>query len=253
LCCTLDAHCGNRCKPGAGAVEQLTAGLNLLLPRWLFARLHSRIVHYAGVLSILCLLIAIMLVLAYLQASIDFAAQILAVRAIFWEIFCILVIMAGVGAWLLALAQESRSVAQEETQRQTALLMAEIAAHRRTDAELQRAKEVAEAANLGKTRYMVGISHELRSPLNAVFDYAQLLDRDPTIPSRRRNAIKVIRRSAEHMSRLIEGLLEISKIQAGRLDLQRNEVRLAEFLEQIVDMFRLQAEEKGLDFRFHYN
>jgi signal transduction histidine kinase/CheY-like chemotaxis protein/purine-cytosine permease-like protein len=251
LCCTLDARCGDRCKPGAGAVQLLTAGLKPLLPRWLFARLHSRLVHYAGVLSILCLLIAVMLALVYLQASIDFAAEILAVRAIFWEIFCILVIMAGVAAWLLVLAQESRSVAQEETQRQTALLMTEIAAHRRTDAELQRAKEVAEAANLAKTRYMVGISHELRSPLNAVFGYAQLLDRDPTIPARRRNAIKVIRRSAEHMSGLIEGLLEISKIQAGRLDLQRNEVRLAEFLEQIVDMFRLQAAEKGLDFRFH--
>jgi signal transduction histidine kinase/CheY-like chemotaxis protein/purine-cytosine permease-like protein len=251
LCCTLDARCADRCKPGSGAVEQLTAGLKLLLPSWLFARLHSRLVHYAGVLSILCLMIAIMLVLVYLQVSIDYAGERVAVRAIFWEIFCILVIMAGVAAWLLVLAQESRSVAQEETQRQTALLMAEIAAHRRTDAELQRAKEVAEAANLAKTRYMVGISHELRSPLNAVFGYAQLLDRDPTIPSRRRNAIKVIRRSAEHMSGLIEGLLEISKIQAGRLDLQRNEVRPAEFLEQIVDMFRLQAADKGLDFRFH--
>ena len=58
--------------------------------------------------------------------------------------------------------------------------MQEIEAHKRTDAELQRAKEVAEAANQAKSRYVVGLSHELRTPLNAISGYAQLLERDAT-------------------------------------------------------------------------
>jgi signal transduction histidine kinase/CheY-like chemotaxis protein/purine-cytosine permease-like protein len=256
LCCTLDARCGDRCKPGFRAMEQLTAAMRCLLPRnleTLVAGLPAWLVSFLAVFSVLCLLIAITLTLAYLQASADYPRELPAMRTIFKEIASILVIIAGLGAWLLVLAQQSRAVAHEETERQTALLRQEIEAHGRTDAELQRAKEVAEAANLAKTRYMVGISHELRAPLNAVFGYAQLLDRDPTIPKRRRNAIKVIRRSAEHMSGLIDGLLEISKIQAGRLYLQRNEVRLPELLQEIVDMFQLQAAEKGLGLGFSYS
>jgi signal transduction histidine kinase/CheY-like chemotaxis protein len=252
LCCTLDARCGDRCKPGSRAVEQLTASMRRLLPQKLVAGLPGWLVNFLAVFSVLCLLIVITLTLAYLQASADYPRELPAMRTIFKEIFSILVIIAGLGAWLLVLVQQSRAVAHEETERQTALLLEEIEAHGRTDAELQRSKEVAEAANLAKTRYMVGISHELRAPLNAVFGYAQLLDRDPTIPSRRRNAIKVIRRSAEHMSGLIDGLLEISKIQAGRLYLQRNEVRLPELLQEIVDMFHLQAAEKGLSLEFSY-
>ncbi len=110
------------------------------------------------------------------------------------------VIVAGVLAWFFVLAAESRRVAQEETARQTALLLQEIEAHRRTDAALQKAKEVAEAANLAKSRYVVGLSHELRTPLNAVLGYAQLLERDDGMPAARQNGVRVIRRSAEHLS-----------------------------------------------------
>ena len=62
--------------------------------------------------------------------------------------------------------------------------------------------------------------------------------------------IKVVRRSAEHLSGLIDGLLDISKIEAGRFHLNRNEVHTADFLDQIVDMFRLQATAKGIEFRY---
>ena len=250
LCCTLDARCGDRCKPGARVTDQMTAGMKWLLSPRIVAGMPPSLIYFLSGFGILCLVITITLTLGYLQAAADYPHELPAIQAIFKEVFSILVIIAGLSAWLLVLAQQSRSVAYEETERQTALLLEEIEAHGRTDSALQRAKEVAEAANLAKTRYMVGISHELRAPLNAVFGYAQLLDRDPTIPSRRRNAIKVIRRSAEHMSGLIDGLLEISKIQAGRLYLQRNEVRLPELLQEIVDMFQLQAAEKQLNLIF---
>ena len=125
------------------------------------------------------------------------------------------------------LAHESRHVAEEESRRQTDLLMREIEAHERTDAKLQQAKENAEAASQAKSRYLVGLSHELRNPLNSIFGYSQILERDSTIPARRKDAVQVVRRSAEHLSGLIDGLLDISKIEAGRFQLDRQEVRIA--------------------------
>jgi CheY-like chemotaxis protein/nitrogen-specific signal transduction histidine kinase len=128
--------------------------------------------------------------------------------------------------------------------------MQEIGAHERTDAELQRAKEVAESANLAKSRYVVGLSHELRSPLNAISGYAQLLEQDSGLAKKPRDQVRVVRRSADHLSGLIDGILDISKIEAGRLYLSRDEVRLSEFLDQLVGMFRVQATAKGIDFVF---
>jgi signal transduction histidine kinase/ActR/RegA family two-component response regulator len=148
------------------------------------------------------------------------------------------------------LAQQSRRAAEAETRRQTTLLIQEIDAHKRTDAELQRAKEVAESANLAKSRYVVGLSHELRSPLNAISGYAQLLEQDSSLLPKPRDQVRVVRRSADHLSGLIDGILDISKIEAGRLYLSRDEVRLSEFLDQLVGMFRLQAAAKGIDFVF---
>ena len=97
---------------------------------------------------------------------------------------------------------------------------------------------------------MVGLSHELRSPLNAISGYAQLLEQDQSLQARPRDQVRVVRRSADHLSGLIDGILDISKIEAGRLYLSRDEVRLNDFLEQLVGMFRLQAAAKGVDFVF---
>jgi len=166
-------------------------------------------------------------------------------------VFFVLAVAAGVMIWFLVLAHDSRLVAEEESSRQNTLLLKEIDAHGKTDAALQRAKEKAEAANLAKSRYVVGLSHELRTPLNAVMGYAQILERDVNVPENRRGSAQVIRRSAEHLSGLIDGLLDISKIEAGRLQVYSNEIHIQDFLDQIVDMFRLQAEAKGLEFRHH--
>src|SRR5690606_2861730 len=164
-------------------------------------------------------------------------------------VFFVFAVAAGVMTWFLVLAHDSRLVAEEESTRQNTLLLKEIEAHGKTDAALQRAKEKAEAANHAKSRYVVGLSHELRTPLNAVMGYAQILERDAALPENRKGSVQVIRRSAEHLSGLIDGLLDISKIEAGRLHVYSNEINIQDFLDQIVDMFRLQAAAKGLDFR----
>ena len=250
LCCSLEARCHDLCKPHARVANQFLKHLHRLLPKWAVDPINTDLGRYLGVLLLLSSLIAAVLSLVYFQIPPDSFLDRNGLKSALWTVYFILTIIAGIGAWLLVLAQESRRVAEEETSRQTDLLMREIEAHQRTDAKLQRAKEVAEAANEAKSRHLVGLSHELRTPLNAILGYAQVLERDPAIPEKRTGAVKVIRHSAEHLSGLIDGLLDISKIEAGRFHLDRNEVRTKEFLDQLVDMFQLQASARGIAFHF---
>jgi len=250
LCCSLDARCHDLCKPHARFDAQFTETLGKVLPQRVYALLNSQVGHYLSVFMVSAGLVGLALTMIYLQAAPATEAQQILLSEILWKLFFALTIIIGVVTWLFVLARQSRQAAEAETRRQTTLLMQEIDAHRQTDAELQRAKEVAESANLAKSRYVVGLSHELRSPLNAISGYAQLLEQDGSLPPRPRDQIRLMRRSADHLSGLIDGLLDISKIEAGRLYLSRDEVRFGEFLDQLVGMFRLQAAAKDVDFVF---
>ncbi len=250
LCCSIDARCRDGCKPHARYQTQLVSLLRAVLPEWTVAGLNSRTGHFFGVFTLLCGVLGLVLMLVHFLAITAVPQQAGAVAGTLWAVFMILAIIAGIAGWLFVLAHESRRIAQDESARQNALLMREIEAHKRTDYALHKAKEVAEAANLAKSRYVVAINHELRTPLNAVLGYAQLLDVDGLLPPKAHKGIRVIRRSAEHLSGIIDGLLDISKVEAGRLELSSDEVRAWEFFEQLADMFRLQANAKGIDFTF---
>lgn len=250
LCCSLDARCHDLCKPHARIQAQVSEAFGRLLPEPIYARINSQVGHYLGVFAVSAGLVGLTLGLIYLQTSAAVPADNLQLSGVLWKVFFALTIIIGVVAWLFVLAQQSRRAAEAETRRQTTLLMQEIDAHKRTDTELQRAKEVAESANLAKSRYVVGLSHELRSPLNAISGYAQLLEQDATLHTKPRDQVRVVRRSADHLSGLIDGILDISKIEAGRLYLSRDEVRLTDFLDQLIGMFRLQAAAKDIDFVF---
>jgi signal transduction histidine kinase/purine-cytosine permease-like protein/DNA-binding NarL/FixJ family response regulator len=252
LCCSLDSRCGDVCKPGAAYHEQTRTFLRWLLPERSEHWVHEGLAQFVSVLLLINALIAAMLAFIHHQSSTGDPSTDALLSAMLWKVFFVLVIITGVLSWLFVLANESRRVAQEESNRQNRLLLDEVEAHESTDRALQEAKEKAETANLAKSRYLTGISHELRSPLNAVLGYAQLLEKDPQIPAERRPAVGVIRRSAEYLADLIEGLLDLSKIEAGRLELQYREVRMDLLLDQLVHMFRLQAQEKGLEFQFEY-
>ncbi|MDB5925832.1 MAG: hybrid sensor histidine kinase/response regulator [Betaproteobacteria bacterium] len=254
LCCTLDARCLDRCKSAATISEQVVAMLGAVLPYGLRRHAASRVARYVLLLAAICIVVGGALLAIYHQGTANLPATVDSAQA-FLEgtlvrIFAVLMIVAAVIAWWLILAKESRKVAEEESTRQTQLLMREIDAHRRTDAELQRAKEEAEAANEAKSRYVTGVGHELRTPLNSILGYAQILGRDPAIPPRRREAVAVIRRSGEHLLSLIDGMLDIARIEAGRLRLDTSELRLADLLDEIVKMFRPQAAERRLAFSF---
>lgn len=249
LCCSLDARCEDSCKPRAArGFNSLRDPLRLILPAQPTAMLRRLLARYLVIVALFSLALSGILLALYTQSATPFLALESALAAMLRKVFFVLLVIASIAAWLLVLALESGRVAKEESRRQTAHLMREIAAHRRTEAKLQKAREAGEAANHAKSRYVVGISHELRTPLNAILGYAQLLDADATIPPARQGAIRVMRQSAEHIAGLIEGLLDISKIEAGRIELYRDEVRLGEFLDQIVTMFGPQAEARGLRF-----
>jgi signal transduction histidine kinase/CheY-like chemotaxis protein/purine-cytosine permease-like protein len=249
LCCSLDARCHDMCKPHAHLKAQAHAVAATILPEWAVARLQTRLGRYGILAGISTLAIGALLGLIYYFASRAAPATADVVGGTIAVVFFVFAVVAGTVTWFFVLAQDSRVVAEEESSRQNTLLLKEIAAHSRTDAALQQAKEKAEAANQAKSRYVVGLSHELRTPLNAVLGYAQILERDETVPDHRKGSIQVIRRSAEHLSGLIDGLLDISRIEAGRLQVYSNEINVQDFLDQIVDMFRLQAEARGLEFR----
>jgi len=248
LCCSLDSRCHDMCKPKARLNTQVTTVAKTLLPESIVARLATRLGRYC--IAVVLALTAMGAILAMIAHQVGAASPETAavVDRTILIVFFVFAVIAGVACWFYVLAHDSRVVAEEESSRQNTLLLKEIAAHKKTDAALQGAKEAAEAANRAKSRYVVGLSHELRTPLNAVLGYAQILERDETIPAPRQSSLKVIRRSAEHLSGLIDGLLDISKIEAGRLQVYSNEINIQDFLDQIIDMFRPQALAKGLTF-----
>lgn len=250
LCCSLDARCRDSCKTNQRLGEKFIGLARRWLPDFAAEYINIRLVHFSLLLFVVSAVTGILLMLIYINIRTDSIDINLLLEAALWKVFFILIIVAGVICWLFVLAHQSQFFAQQETQTQTRRLIDEIDAHEKTDRQLQIAKEQAEAANNAKSRYLTGISHELRSPLNTVLGYAQLLEMDDSVSEKTRDRITVIHRSSEHLADLIEGLLDISKIEAGRLEIQRNTINFPALLGQVEQMFRREAENKDLIFSY---
>ncbi len=265
LCCTLDARCGDLCKPHASLASQWAAALRWLLPQRAWVYLDRGLGSFLMMMLVIAPLLAGIFGLLYRQESQTLSlagndtavmgAAYGALRAGFLKAYLALLFVAGLVAWWVVLAHKSRQVAQEESNRQTHLLMREIDLHRQTDEALQHAKQVAEQAraaadqaNQAKSRYISAISHELRTPLNSILGYAQLMGDDAGIPPHRKQAVSVIKRGGEHLLSLIEGTLDIAHIEAGRLTLNVKPMPFADFVHDIASLFELDAQAKGLDF-----
>jgi signal transduction histidine kinase/CheY-like chemotaxis protein/purine-cytosine permease-like protein len=271
LCCTLDARCGDVCKPQASLSAQWSATLRWLLPRRAWPYLDTGLGHFLLLMLIVVPLLASVFGLLYYQ-EIRAVTELLDTAAVsdgslrsgFLKAYMALLVIAGIVAWWLVLAHKSRQVAQEESNRQTHLLMREIDSHRRTDEALQNARQLAEEAKLAaeqarhsaeqanqaKSRYISAISHELRTPLNSILGYAQLMGEDSGIPAHRKQAVNVIKRGGEHLLSLIEGTLDIARIEGGKLTLNVKPMHFADCVHEMAGMFELQAAGKGLAFRF---
>lgn len=248
LCCTLEARCHDRCKEDSRATQQLSGWIALLLPRKARGYVHTPVGHFLFVMVAVSAAIAAIVGLLALQIQVLASDVMPEAYSILISLTLLLFLLGGVLSWIVVLVHHSRRSAMQESEHHVHLLQQEIEAHNQTEAELQQAKEAADAANFAKSRYLVSVSHEIRSPLNSIYGYAQLLERGSDVSPT--DAAKVIRRSSEHLTNLVEGLLDISQVESGVLRITNDTVRFPPFLDQIVNMFRPQAQAKGISFQF---
>ncbi|MGB5962684.1 MAG: urea ABC transporter substrate-binding protein, partial [Coleofasciculaceae cyanobacterium] len=137
-----------------------------------------------------------------------------------------------------------------ELEAATAQLETEIAERKQTEIVLQKAKEAAEVANRTKSEFLSKMSHELRTPLNAILGFTQVLIRDDALNLEQQEHLSVINRSGEHLLNLINDVLDMSKIESGRVSFNETSFDLYSLLDSIEEMLQLKAKSKNLQLIF---
>jgi len=120
-------------------------------------------------------------------------------------------------------------------------------------AQLQSAKNMAEASSQAKSRFISNISHELRTPLNGILGFTQILQKKPSLTDNDKKQISIIEHCSKHLLTLIDDLLDISRIETNKLSIQYKTVNIDDILDDIIPIFKLKAKEKGLSFNVNIN
>ncbi|MDJ1173260.1 PAS domain S-box protein [Roseofilum capinflatum] len=119
-------------------------------------------------------------------------------------------------------------------------------ARKQTQIALQSAKQAAEIANQTKSQFIARMSHELRTPLNAILGFTQIVKREVSLTSEYQEYLNIINRSGEHLLELINDILSLSKIEAGKISLEETCFNLYRLVDEVKDVLKLKADEKGL-------
>ncbi|MDI9636233.1 CHASE2 domain-containing protein [Geitlerinema splendidum] len=127
----------------------------------------------------------------------------------------------------------------------------DISVLKQAERELKRAKEAADTANQAKSIFLANMSHELRTPLNAILGFSQLMSHATNLSVEQQENLSIIRRSGEHLLTLINQVLDLSKIEAGRMSLNESKFDLYQLLNDLENMFSLKAQDKGLELLFN--
>lgn len=118
-------------------------------------------------------------------------------------------------------------------------------------AELKQAKESAEIANKAKSSFLANMSHELRTPLNGILGYAQILQRDKNNTPKQKEGLAIIYQCGTHLLNLINDILDLSKIEAQKLELNPNDFEFSPFLQEVIEICRIKAEQKEISFTYN--
>ncbi|MEM9538289.1 MAG: ATP-binding protein [Cyanobacteria bacterium P01_E01_bin.42] len=137
------------------------------------------------------------------------------------------------------------------TNNQAIAIVRNITRRKQAEQVLKEAKEQADAANIAKSQFLAKMSHELRTPLNAILGFSQLMTRDAALSIEQTEHLNIINHSGEHLLALINDILDLSKIEAGRTVLVENVFDLIELLNSISAMLQMKAATKGLQLVFN--
>ncbi len=247
LCCTLESRCRDACKPHGHVRHQLASWLAPVFPGLTAEGLGSRLARFLSVFGSALLLSAGIIGTLYYQGQLSASPVPRALAPFAVKIFAALAVAEGLASWWWVLTMESRRRAEDESQRQNALLAQEITEHATTHERLKAAYGALDEAHRAKRRFISHMSHELRTPLNSLLGYTEILLQNPEVAPPERRALSIMRDSGIHLRRLIEDILDVARIESGHVTIDRQDIVVADLLEDVLDAFRPEASLRGLE------
>jgi PAS domain S-box-containing protein len=131
-------------------------------------------------------------------------------------------------------------------------LINDLTDYKQTEIALQQAKEHAEVANQAKSTFLANMSHELRTPLNGILGYAQILQRDDSLNAQQQHGLNIIEQSGNHLLALINDILDLAKVESGKIELHETGFNLPSLLNSVSEIITIRAQYKGINFYLEF-